>query len=291
MKGQCRRPAKRKTDRRTDGRGKRERESKEMGQSLLSAAVVGPGHQGTRMGGQQEERQHRLLGGKVAGQEDGKTAGQKDGRQCCVAGWGERPVHSHGTNYLLRHSRTPQHNPRHNPQHSPPARPQHTAHSTTTAPQHCPEAQPHGTAPQHSPWHGPRHGPWHDFTARTLVPAPPHPRHSLSSTAPQHDSQRSPTTWPRGRRHPSGQPVPALELWGAPGLERRAWGSPASPCHPMEHPVPAGSTPGALHPPHSLIPLLAALVGGVPSPSHGQTSGDPPLPQPPRCQLGCGPVP
>lgn len=46
----------REKDRQTDGR--RERESKEMGQSLLSAAVAGLGHQGTGTGGRRDGRQH-----------------------------------------------------------------------------------------------------------------------------------------------------------------------------------------------------------------------------------------
>lgn len=76
----------------------------------------------------------------MVGQEDGKTAGQKDGRQRCLARWGERTGHSHGANYLLRHSMVPQHeptaqlmarcysfaathSPQHNSQHSPTAQP------------------------------------------------------------------------------------------------------------------------------------------------------------------------
>lgn len=136
----------RKTDRQTDGR--RERESKEMGQSLLRAVMAGLEHQGTGMGAQQGGRQH---GGRMAGQEDGKAAGQKVVRQHCLAMWAERPGLGCGTDYLLSHSTAPQREST----AQPTAWPEHTAHSTT-----------HGTTPQHGTAHGTIHGTSHKNTSQ-----------------------------------------------------------------------------------------------------------------------------
>lgn len=96
----------REKDRQTDG----ERESKEMGQSLLRVAMAGPGHRGTGMG---EDGREAALTALTAGRQNSRTAGQKDGGtgSSTKAGWAKGPRHSLGAICLLRHSATLQQEP------------------------------------------------------------------------------------------------------------------------------------------------------------------------------------
>lgn len=194
-------------------------------------------------------------------------AGRQDRRQHQVAGWGERPGHSHRTRrpsvrsgparpHSTAHSRTPQHDPtvRTWLQGTAPWQ-EHTAQPHGTA---RPTAQPHGMAPQPAA-----------PTPRTASPCP-----KATSGAPGlHPTRRalgraSPTAranWqhpdPKKRR-----PAPLYALILAPGTLGRVQHHRA---HGVPHTHPAGGTPGA--------PLLPPC----PSPTAALCSSQSFLPKPP----------